>query len=237
VFLSILTSSEFLAAILGALVGSLSSGVISYCLQKQAISHAAADREKAKVAEEQSLARSLLIKLMRIHTGFRGLRLHFSECDSAGKRENPPLERWQSFIPLANLPEMVHFSPEETGLLLKIRADDLFNTIVNLDVIHNAVLEPMRTAATLKAEIGRAIGVESMVGNLATSAFDKKTLLLIQPQVVQLQSLLEQMSSECAKSELETQKALEDFVKTSNEHLNTALRIAPIPQNKKAKLE
>jgi hypothetical protein len=89
---------------------------------------------------------SLVIKLNRIVTNFKVIDSHLEDCHSKGQLEDPPMSRWQSFVPLANLPAAVNFTTEELTMLLQIKANALFNVICRLDAAHNALIDPLRTA-------------------------------------------------------------------------------------------
>jgi hypothetical protein len=166
-------TGEFWAAIVGAIVGSISAGFITWSLQRN-------QDHRQTLERNQALARSLMFKLVRIHSDFVGFSRHVKECEDSAKRENLPVG-WQSLRAIGNLPAAVSFSPEEMGYLLSLKNDDLFNDIISLDMVHASTIgifelyKERRLALTdlMPAVMNGMVGTVTMT-NAQKAAYDPK---------------------------------------------------------------
>jgi hypothetical protein len=97
---------------------------------------------------QQAQGSALLFKMIRIHSDFHSINRHIEDCfENAGPRHEVD-EPWQFVLPLANLPDPVHFSPDEMGMLLSLKNDDVFNSVAEMDVLHNSLIEALKVFNT-----------------------------------------------------------------------------------------
>lgn len=165
--------NEFWAAVVGAIVGSISGGAIAWLLQRNQ------DHRQTK-ERNQALARSLIFKLIRIHSDFSAFSSHSKECSERAEQDGLPLG-WQSFRAIGNLPERVSFTPEEMSYLLSLKDYDLFDKVLSLDVIHSSTIgifelyKERRLALTdmLSATMSQMVGTTTLTDS-QKAFFDPK---------------------------------------------------------------
>jgi hypothetical protein len=126
-------SSEFWAALAGAVVG----GLIAYFIQLRAIREGRTARREEAFEADKSQAYSLFFKVLKIHNNLHHLKRHVDGCLelSAGAVRSSSY-----LLPLLNVPSRVEFSTAEASVLLRQKDDDVFNSVLNLDEIHNGIL-------------------------------------------------------------------------------------------------
>ena len=98
-------------------------------------------------------------------------------------------------MPLANLPEAVVFSPDEMGLSFSQRDDDVFNSVLDMDVAHNSLIEVMKMIAVTRKELTQQLKVSAVEGKKLSGILNEQEYLSIQPQVIETDSLIEQARS------------------------------------------
>ncbi|MGW9230548.1 hypothetical protein ACWGPT_06690 [Pseudorhizobium sp. NPDC055634] len=126
--------TEFWSAIAGAIVG----GVIAFAMQRSSMNAARRFRDEDRLRDDQALAYSLLFKAMAIDGNLSSFRSHVVEAEQLSSQRKAPISA--VMFALANPPTAVEFAPPEMAMLLKLKDDDLFNDVMNLDRIHNSVL-------------------------------------------------------------------------------------------------
>lgn len=127
--------AEFWSAIAGAIVG----GIIAYVIQRQERNAARKDRQEERKLEARSLGYSLLFKVISIHTTLTHLKAHVDERLTFGK--SVEIDNVASvLLPIANMPSPVEFTSPEMGMLLSLKDDAVFNSVVSLDKIHNSII-------------------------------------------------------------------------------------------------
>ena len=124
---SLLSSKEFLSAIFGAIVG----GMIAYAVQIKALREARNIREQDRKQVQQALGNSSIFKMIRIYSNASQIQQYIEECFKEAERDNFKGVPWRFVRPLANPPSDIHFSPDEMGMLLSLKDNDLFNLVVN----------------------------------------------------------------------------------------------------------
>lgn len=177
-------SSEFWAAIVGAVVG----GLISLGIQMIALSATKKERELERKNISASQGRSLLFKVMRIHSDLDGLFHHIEDSFSAARPEVHH-EPFTFVLPLANFPEYVHFNESEISLVMTFKNDNLLNSLMSLDVIHNSLIETFRTYNAMRSELTRNMPAE-MSGNVGTTTLTREAMLALRPKMVEANMLL-----------------------------------------------
>jgi hypothetical protein len=153
-----------LVAIAGAIVG----GVIAYVVQIKALRESRKQREEDRRQIKQPQAHALLFKMIQIHSDFFGIQRHFDECFEAASKKNFKGEPWQFVLPLANLPDPIHFSSDEMGMLLALKNDDVFNLVASLDVVLNGLSAAFGTMNSVRRELGQRIKPDAVVGHVFT---------------------------------------------------------------------
>jgi len=198
--------NEFWAAVIGAIVGSVSGGVIAWLLQLSQ------DRRQTR-ARDQAIARALIFKLVRIHSDLSGFKTHVDECEIRAKRDGLPVG-WQSLRAIGNLPERVSFTPDEMSYLLSLKNYKLFDKVLSLDVVHSSTIgifelyKERRLALTdlLSATMDGMVGTATL-NDIQKAFFDPKAAEL-DLLVADIRSRVEQDANESREALVETSIAI-----------------------------
>lgn len=176
-------SSEFWAAIIGAIVGSLAGGTISWWLQRQ--------QQKASALERDSgLASSLFVKLYKIDADLGGVRNLMRQAGERAAAMQRDLD-FRSLMPVPNLPREIDIDPAELALLLRLEANELYQRVVGVEVDHRSTIGLLRTYADrrpiLTSQLPDPIGIE---GAIVSFEMDDETMLRIAPLRQEVDSLV-----------------------------------------------
>ena len=136
--------TEFWSAIFGAVVG----GSIAYMIQLKALREGRKQRDEEHKRLQQALGNALLFKMIRVHSNFYDVHKYIEGCFAEAARREHKGEPWQFVTPLANPPDPVYFSSEEMGMVLGLKNDDVFNLVLQMDVIHNSLIDIVRVLNT-----------------------------------------------------------------------------------------
>lgn len=161
--------SEFWSAIAGAVVG----GLIAYMVQLKALGEAAKERKASSTETQKGLAYSLLFKVISIDSSLDGLKQHVDQGLALKERErNAHISA--VLKPLANLPTPVEFSADEMALLLSLKEDDVFNSIMSLDKIHNSIIPVWNLYASLRNAVTEMQQVDNFDPDIGRSEISIK---------------------------------------------------------------
>ena len=193
-------STDFIAAIVGALIGSIAGGFITFLVQRYAVTEARRDRKEDLLRVQQALASALVFKMMRIHGNLLHVHQHIEDGVAIAEKEGVTDDLWRFVQPIANLPSLIRFTSEEMGMLLAQKDNDFFNAMQPMDEVHNAVIETLaayqeqRAALTdaLPAPTGRE---EDTLGTTLSSADYNSVIRLI----INTNSLINQLRPMAAR--------------------------------------
>jgi hypothetical protein len=194
--------SEFWAAIAGALVG----GLITILIQAQALREQRRQREEDRKQVQKSLAHGLLFKMISIHSGFHRIHQHFEQAFKRAEAKNFKGEPWQFVQPYGNPPVPVRFSTEEMAMLLELKDNQMFNSIAGLDDIHNSLSSGVGLLTAERNQLTDRFKNEQFDGSIGTSFLTNSQHLELRPQMIEVNSLIEQLRSE-AKQDFDQSKA------------------------------
>jgi hypothetical protein len=208
--------AEFIAAIAGAVVG----GVIALLVQLVALNAAA----KERLEKQAALGRSLLFKVVSIHSNLHHLARHINEgYRVAGERKCEP---WQSILPILNLPDRVIFTPEEMSMLMAQDDNNLFNTLLSMDSIHNSTLAIFSEYAKRREELQAQVSVQKMVGNVGTIVLSEEERRRLGPLMFELNDLLDGLKGRSRRDADEGYAALQALSSLLRSELGLKLRIS-----------
>lgn len=193
-------STEFWAAIIGAIVGSVSAGVITWLLQR--------NQDKRQILERnKGLARSLIFKLVRIHSDMVGFKSHVEE-GVANAAQNDLELGWQSLRAIGNLPERISFSSDEMAYLLSLGNDDLFNKVLSLDVVHSSTIGIFELYKERRLALTDMLSASAMEGAVGTTELNDSQLAFFAPKFAELDLLVADMKSRVDTDAMESREAL-----------------------------
>lgn len=196
-------SGEFWAAIVGAIVGSLSGGAITWFLQSRQ------DRQQ-KLDRDKGLARSLIFKMMRIHSDFHGFKSHVEEMSANAEQQGLDVG-WRSFRAIGNLPDRIKFSAEEMGYLISLEDLDLFNRILSLDVIHSSTIGVFELYKERRITLTDMLRTPNLEGTVGTAVLSDEEQAFFAPKAVELDLLVADIRARVDSDADSSRSALTDL--------------------------
>jgi hypothetical protein len=114
--------------------------------------------------------------------------------------------------PLANPPPPVHVTSDELGMLLALKDNEVFNSVVSMDQIHNGLLDTMRAYTIHRQRLAERLPTATNVeGSRLTSYLTGEQKLALAPYLIDTNSLVEQLQKQAAEGVQDAQKALESL--------------------------
>lgn len=192
--------SEFWAAVVGAIVGSATGGLITWLLQLNQ------DRRQSRELN-QGLARSLMFKLIRIYSDFYTFRKHIKDSEESAARDGLPFG-WQSFRAVGNLPDKIQFSSDEMSYLLSLKNFDLFDKVLSLDVTHSSTIDILQTYKERRLALTDRLSA-TMDGAVGSSFLDEKQMAFFAPKAAELDLMVNELRVRFFEDERDSREALE----------------------------
>ncbi len=219
---------EFYAAIIGAIVGSVLGGCVSYFLQRQSLRAVRDEGLEQRKYRDKSLAYSMYIKVGDI---FSNLTIANSELKATVARaaNQKRAAGWQDLQPFATLPMLVHFSPDEKSLLLHLKKHSLFNDISSLDRVHNNYIEMIGVYGRKRTEFTSALPIESMDESRFTSALAKADMLRFGPTMGELDQLVQHLIKSMPADIAATEQILQRLGTLFMDEFQEVLKFEPKP--------
>jgi hypothetical protein len=222
VWVAIPRGTEFWSAITGALVG----GMIAFAVQMIALRAGKRERSEDYKLVQQGLGNSLLFKMIRVHSNFDAIHRHIEACFEGAGRRGLEGEPWQFVLPLAHPPNPIHFSSEEMGMLLAQRDDEVFDSVLSIDVLHNSLIDAVKTLNDRRLALTERIAAGKVEGEVAISGLAQAELLAIRPRMIELNTLIEQLRADAARAVDESGEVLNRLHKLLREKLGLPYRLA-----------
>jgi hypothetical protein len=171
---------------------------------------------------QHGLAYSLFFKMMRIHSDFYGVHRHIEDCFKKGEKlgGNP----WQFVLPLANFADAVHFSPDEMSMLLGLKDMQVFNTVMDMDVRHNAVLDAARVMSAERRALTQRLEADEFEGSRLSGVIDPKMQLLLMPKIIEVDSVISQTRLDAKSGTQDSYAAMNALQKLLKSRLDVSLR-------------
>jgi|SRR4051812_1797162 len=193
--------SEFWAAVVGAIVGSVTGGLIAWFLQFSQ------DRRQTR-ERNRALARSLIFKLIRLHSDLQAFKTHVEECGANAQRDGLPIG-WQSLRAIGNLPERVSFTPEEMSYLLSLKDYKLFDKVLSLDVVHSSTIGIFELYKERRLALTDMLSA-TMNGMIGSSELNEAQKAFFDPKAAELDLLASDIRERVERDAKESREALEE---------------------------
>ena len=134
--MDVFSSSEFVAAILGAIVGSLGSGIISFLLQRHNYKRQEEKQAAADQARDTALTTSVIFALSNIYHSLHDYREYFTEVRSY-LAENPEVPRWARLMAVSNLPDVTSIEQQSIVVFALNSEPNLGSKVMNAVRLHS----------------------------------------------------------------------------------------------------
>lgn len=192
--LELLRSSDFWAALIGAIVG----GLIAFGIQIVSLNAAKKQREDDALERKKGLAHSLLFKVIQVYSHLHHFHSHIEEQVVKAGQEGFQGKLWQIVMPLGNGPAEVTFTADEMALLLSLKNDDVFNNVVSSDEVHNSTISAFQMYHRLRDSLLSQMPAQ-MEGSKGVSELTREQMLYLAPKMVELEGLINSIRDRCAK--------------------------------------
>lgn len=206
-----------------ALVGALVAGVIGVLTQYIVIwdNNRRRDREHRDV--QIALARSVVIKTIRIQGSFHVQLKYIFDGTKTAKAANTM--RYAAIRPLANLPEAVEFNADELALVSSIGEGEYLDEFLSLDTRHNSLLQLWTLYETNRKHLEASLGPASFEGAIGTVVLTREKYQEVEGAMQALDDLLNQMEAMIWDYHKETTSMLEKLISGINKKFGTRLRM------------
>lgn len=217
-------SSDAWAAIIGALLGSIVGGVISFLIQKHIIRETKKERATERLNQKKTLAQILIVKAIRLQSNLYQLHLHMEECLALLDESIRPSLVMKSF---ANLPDRLYFSDEELGLVLSLGDNNVSNTIVLIDHVHNSKLDAFKKMIRLRRELEELLPPAQDFDETGRSEIklDHKQSVKLEPRFIVLDNLIMEVREGLGNDYYEAEQLTSDLVRAINRSLGMKLKL------------
>lgn len=199
-------SDEFWAAIIGAVVGGLIAGLTQWAFARS-----------QRKQQERALATSLLLKLGKLTATLMVTKQHVDDCFAEAGEVGPDTQSWQILIPIANLADLVHFTPDEMSLLLAQANDRIFHLVLGLDDRHNDIITLMRSFQEKRTEINRRLEphqiIDRVVGDRVDVRYPPDVMRALSPYAIDLNSIVDHLQNDLPK-DVETARTATERAQT-----------------------
>ncbi|HEY8123916.1 MAG TPA: hypothetical protein VIF88_00620 [Methylocystis sp.] len=217
-------------SVFSVLAGATVSAVVSYVLQQRSFAEARQQKAQDKVETRKTLGLNLFNKMMRIASNSEILKRGLEENISKADEDRLAREAWMFVLPIANLPNAVHFAPEELTMLMQIDLD-LFNNLGQFDEIYNSLIEIFAVYGSRRAALTDVLPAtmteERVTLNqrsvTGTTVLSMDEMRRFGPQMVQLNLLVRSMIDRARQDAAEAWVLLDRLRDTLNKEFKLQL--------------
>lgn len=221
----LLASTELWAAIIGAVFGSFSAGIITLFLQLYVDQRdrKARNREKKDRLKTQLLA--LSFELTRAASDLRKLFesiISYRKLRSEYPADNP---MWTTIKPLAWLPPELSVSSDQLLALAEINRFDLINRVQNVVATHQSAINVWHLYGQKRHEIGEIFETREEAPGRQVSALTNEQRAKHLPKLIVLEDLARAIDEGAEGDYFYAAKVLEDFLKAANSNTDLNLSV------------
>lgn len=186
-------NSEFIAAITGAVVGSLSAGGISWLLQLSAFK---AERMKRQ-EEDDAHARAALLETLFGCLQAQSDLYKFAESAIEAKARQktlvaPPVPgistSWAALMPHATLPDPIEIPKAALAILVEKKEAELIMDILNVEAAHKQAIKLWRNYTNTRKRFGQIAPV-TLTGAVPSTGFTQKEVEAHYPLLKEMSDL------------------------------------------------
>lgn len=217
-------SGEAWAGLLGGLGGAVVGGLISWLLQLQARASDRSAQAEDKRERQTATAHAIIYKLMAIASHYALYTRRFEAAWAEHAETGLPGEPWQFLVASAHEPDPVHFSTDEMTLLVELKMEDVFNSLLTLAEAHNQMGCISALYARKREELRRLVPPAAFVEGRMLAQPD--ALLPARPLMIELNSLATSMRDFASRDAADSLQTLEAAHAAFAEKLGIKWRLA-----------
>ncbi|WP_159079855.1 hypothetical protein [Methyloceanibacter sp. wino2] len=182
-------------------------------------------RDEDRFREKQALATSLLFKVRDMHGNYaqsrRAFEEQFAEANQRGLVDDP----WRFFKPFSSNLTHFHFSPDEKATLLELKNAKLMNETLLLEPRHYHFVESLSTLNRLIFDLIAKVPPVRVEGDSGWVELPHDEYAGLRPQMIQVNSLIEQLRTEASEDSETYRKLVEGLAKAYKETLHLPFAI------------
>lgn len=178
------------STLIGAVIGSVIAGAISYLVQRSAVKAARQERGNAKRETDLAVAFNTMAKIIKMFSVFRAMRGLIAEA--VARLEEPGFNSqrpWESLQPMATLPTEVAFTSEEVAFLLSTKVNAVMLKALELADVYNDLLQMFRLYSNKRTAFMSALPLVVVNGRIEGAPMDQETALRMSSLTVPLAQL------------------------------------------------
>ena len=203
--------TAFWAAVAGALAGAIVSSYFAYMIQNRSFREERRARAEQLRKTQQVLGRSLILKVARIHSNISTIHGHLEESFQRARLDEGAMEPWGFVRELAPLPNQVQFTYDELNMLMGLGNDDVFNSVLNMEPVHENTIELIRTFHYHRMRLLERLPISSIRDTVASTDLDPAQMEPLRLQMNSVNSLIEQLRVFSGRGLEESRSALRDL--------------------------
>lgn len=208
-----------------AIVGAITGGGIAAFVQYMLLRESRRVRENDRKLTQQALARALLFKMIRVYSNSVLINRHIEECFLRAYERKLEGEPWTFVIPFGNLPERMHFTPDEMGMLLSLKDNDLFNLVINQDVCHNSLNDVVEKYNECRRKLTDQLTHDAVEGDKMSGSAARGEMLRLRPRIIEVNQLVAGIRGMSKRSVEEGKQSLLGVQRLFKEKLDIALKL------------
>jgi hypothetical protein len=212
--------NEFWAAVVGAIIGGLISGVIQFLSFKR---QDQIEREKTR-QRNVLISYALMFKIMKIYSDLIQFDDHINECKAKAK-ENDLAEPHRYFLPLVTLPDPIMVNIDEMEVLIDEHNMDVVNRLFDLSSIHRCTIDLFKAHQSLDNQLKAFIYVDDIHDGIAVTGIKMEDMTKVRPLMFQIDQLFGSISERSAQDRVTAKFCLDNSIKIINQKFGTKIKV------------
>ncbi len=190
-------TGQFWSTLVGAIVGTVVSGIISWIIQSNGADRAKEERLATKEQEDLSTAFLVTIKVVAMLSHLRGIRNQVRSFQIRQQDDEcSGMEFWQVMPPFGTLPAVVQLTDPERSLVFSLADHSLTLDLFELPDIHNDLIELAKQYSDKRIELTSAFKphkIESATH--ASTDLEPDEVLALTPKIIGVRSLVDALQA------------------------------------------
>ena len=104
-------------------------------------------------------------------------------------------------------------------MVLGLKDNEVFNKVVDLDVIHNSIIEAAKVMSSERRALGERLKADEAKGAMLSGNLDKAAYFALKPHMIEVNSLIEAIRNNAKRDAAESFLAMKSLHKLFKERL------------------
>lgn len=186
---------QFWSTLIGAVVGAIVGGMISFGLQVHGVTATRNERLAARRQEDLAIAFSVIVKVIKVMSNIGHIKAAlYDGLSKLNTPESSGAESWQVVPPFGTKFPEVTFTKEESAFVFSTKVKSLMLSTLELADVYNDLVQMVSVYSEKREALTGEFSVAAMEGSLAATDFDRETLRSLLPRMVPLKILIDAMA-------------------------------------------